>query len=379
MPFQIPKTEIPSGARQALQLPAQDLGSLSRAAIDLGAAQPPMDSASSETVAAQIERPWREILKRSIRDGGRLRQIFGLPSVDPEAERAAEESFSTLVPEPFLARIHPDNPADPILRQVLPQSEEVVAAEGFGPDPLEERIAEKALPILRKYHGRCLVLATPRCAVHCRFCFRREQQFEGALGHQHIEQAVLREIAEDRSLSEVILSGGDPLVLPDQVLARFVFGLAKIAHVRRLRIHTRIPIVLPQRITDELVLLLRGTRLVPWIVLHVNHAQEIDPEVEKAVARLVDSGVPLLSQTVLLRGINDRAEDLAELFERLVDLRVTPYYLHQLDCVSGTAHYWVPIEEGRQIVNRLRERLPAYAVPRYVQEIPGESFKRILD
>jgi KamA family protein len=176
----------------------------------------------------------------------------------------------------------------------------------------------------------------------------------------------------------VILSGGDPLCLEDGFLAELAEKLAAIPHVRRLRVHTRLPIVIPQRVTEGLIGWLRGTRLVPVLVVHVNHPAEIDGAVAAALRRLVEAGIPVLSQSVLLRGVNDRVEVLAELFERLVDLRVMPYYLHQLDRVLGAAHFEVPEQRGIALVRRLRARLPGYAVPRYVRDAPGMSHKWVL-
>jgi KamA family protein len=194
----------------------------------------------------------------------------------------------------------------------------------------------------------------------------------------HLLEDVLKQIAADPSIHEVILSGGDPLALPDAELAQIVGRLAEIPHLRRLRIHTRLPVMIPQRITDELLALLRGNRLSPIMVVQVNHPAEIDPAVAEAFGRLVDAGVPLLNQAVLLRGVNDRADVLAELCERLVDLRVMPYYLHQLDPVAGAAHFEVPIETGRALMAALRARLPGYAVPRYVRETRGGTSKEVL-
>jgi KamA family protein len=194
----------------------------------------------------------------------------------------------------------------------------------------------------------------------------------------HLLEDVLKQIAADPSIHEVILSGGDPLALPDAELAQIVGRLAEISHLRRLRIHTRLPVMIPQRITDELPALLRGNRLSPIMVVQVNHPAEIDPAVAEAFGRLVDAGVPLLNQAVLLRGVNDRADVLAELCERLVDLRVMPYYLHQLDPVAGAAHFEVPIETGRALMAALRARLPGYAVPRYVRETRGGTSKEVL-
>jgi EF-P beta-lysylation protein EpmB len=222
------------------------------------------------------------------------------------------------------------------------------------------------------------MVATPRCAVHCRFCFRRHFPFASLPKPADQWEAALEEVAHDPSIREVILSGGDPLTLEDPLLARLAARLAQIPHVERLRVHSRVPIVIPQRVTQELLTWLRATRLAPIVVVHVNHPAEIDDHVAAALARLVDGGVPVLSQSVLLREVNDRADVLARLFERLIDLRVMPYYLHQIDRVAGAAHFEVPEATGRRLVAALRDRLPGYAVPRYVRETPGESHKRVL-
>jgi KamA family protein len=185
-------------------------------------------------------------------------------------------------------------------------------------------------------------------------------------------------IASDRSIHEVILSGGDPLTLPDDVLARLAAELAQIPHLRRLRIHTRLPVMIPQRVTGEMISWMRANRLSPVVVVQVNHPAEIDPAVADAFGRLVDAGIPMLNQAVLLRDVNDRADVLAELCERLVDLRVMPYYLHQLDAVAGAAHFAVPVATGLALLAELRARLPGYAVPRYVRESRGGTSKEVL-
>ena len=185
----------------------------------------------------------------------------------------------------------------------------------------------------------------------------------------------MAQIAQDSSLHEVILSGGDPLMMVDGVLAELVERLTEIPHLRRIRVHTRLPIMIPERVTAELISWLRGSRLTPIVVVHANHPREIDGPVADALAELVDAGIPVLNQAVLLRGVNDLVEVLAELGERLVDLRVMPYYLSQLDRVQGASHFDVPVETGRAIIGKLRERLPGYAVPRYVQEVASAEYK----
>jgi EF-P beta-lysylation protein EpmB len=231
---------------------------------------------------------------------------------------------------------------------------------------------------LQKYHGRVLLVSTGACAIHCRYCFRREYPYSD--GPKSVDQwkSVVDRIAADSSIEEVILSGGDPLTLADSAVAELIEQLDRIAHLRRLRIHTRLPIVIPERVNEELLASLGRTRLTPIVVIHSNHAAEIDRNVEAALARLLGHGIPILNQTVLLAGINDDVAVLRELCARLVDLRVMPYYLHQLDRVQGAAHFEVPVERGLELIAQLRALLPGYAVPRYVQETAGQASKRVL-
>jgi EF-P beta-lysylation protein EpmB len=231
---------------------------------------------------------------------------------------------------------------------------------------------------LHKYEGRVLIVTTGACAVHCRYCFRRHFPYEQSTRTPGEWRSALARIAADTRIREVILSGGDPLMLIDASLSQLAKSVAEIPHVRRLRVHTRLPIMIPERVTDELLDWLTGTRLSPVMVIHANHAAELQGSAAAAVRRIVSAGVPTLNQAVLLRGVNDSVAVLAELSERLVDLRVMPYYLHQLDRVAGAAHFEVPVDEGLRIVEELRRRLPGYAVPRYVREVAGEPYKGAL-
>jgi EF-P beta-lysylation protein EpmB len=286
--------------------------------------------------------------------------------------------FSLLVPRTLLARIEAGNARDPLLLQVLPQAEELADVPQFQSDPLGEAAQGGCSGLLWKYPGRLLIMATGACAVHCRFCFRRHFPYPCLPPGGDRWEAALRLAASEPSLEEIILSGGDPLTLPDDQLSYLANRLAEIPHLRRLRIHSRMPIVIPQRVTDELLDWLRGSRLTTILVVQVNHPAEIDTAAAAALGRLVDAGVPVLSQAVLLRGINDDVETLARLFGRLVDLRVMPYYLHQLDRVAGAAHFEVPPQRGIALIRQLRGRLPGYAVPRYVCETPGRPSKTVL-
>lgn len=311
---------------------------------------------------------WRAALADAVRDPTLLCRLLKLPPSLAETAKLGAKGFPLLVPRPYLSRIRMGDPSDPLLLQVLPTEGELIHSSRFTTDPIGE--ASSTLPggILWKYQARVLMVTTAVCAVHCRFCFRRHFPFE-ASGRDglHWEMA-LAKIASEESVSEVILSGGDPLCLDDEVLAGLVGRLDGIPHLLRLRVHTRQPVLIPQRVTDALLTTFRGSRLTSILVLHVNHPAEIDRAVEEAIGRLVDAGVPVLQQAVLLRGVNDGVDVLTELYQRLVDLRVMPYYLHQLDRVAGAAHFEVAPEEGVRLIGELRRRLPGYAVPRYVRE-----------
>ncbi len=321
---------------------------------------------------------WRESLKRAIRSEAQLLEELELPAELLGPAKLASSSFPLFVPREYVARIKKGDPHDPLLLQVLPLGAELESPAGFITDPVGDLAAEKTAGLLKKYDRRALLITTGACAVHCRYCFRRHFPYsEGPRSVEEWEPA-LDIIRGDESLDEVILSGGDPLTLVDDHLAELAQRLAVIPHLKRLRVHTRLPIMIPQRVNQELLSWLCGTRLAPIMVVHANHAQEIDNAVAKSLARLVDAGIPVLNQSVLLRGINDTAAALMDLSRRLVDLRVMPYYLHQLDRVQGAAHFEVPVCQGLELVEEMRQHLPGYAVPRYVQEVAGDLHKRVL-
>jgi EF-P beta-lysylation protein EpmB len=274
--------------------------------------------------------------------------------------------------------MRPGDPADPLLRQVLPIGEELHEAPEFLTDPVNDGAARIAPGLLHKYAGRALMIATGTCAVHCRYCFRRHYPYGEEPRRLDDWQAAFESLRADDSIHEVLLSGGDPLVLSDGRLAALFDELAAIPHLRRVRIHSRLPIVLPDRVTGSLLDVLRGTRLQPVMVVHANHPQEIQDDCAESLRRLVAGGVPTLNQAVLLRGVNDDVESLAGLCESLIDLGVIPYYLHQLDRVQGAAHFEVAEDRGRELIEALHARLPGYAVPRYVREEPGAVGKTPL-
>jgi EF-P beta-lysylation protein EpmB len=323
-------------------------------------------------------RAWQRALREAVRDPLELCRLLQLPAeYEPAAVRAAR-LFGCFVPRGYLGRMRLADPFDPLLRQVLPLADEELAVQGFTTDPVDEAAAARSPGLLQKYAGRVLMVTTGACAVHCRYCFRRHFPYGEAPKSLRDWQPAIEEISADDSLREVILSGGDPLTLVDKWLAALAEELSRIGHLKRLRIHTRLPIVIPERVCGDLLDWLTGTRLAPLVVVHANHPAEIDDAVAAALSRLVDAGVPVLNQAVLLRGVNDSVDVLADLCERLVDLRVMPYYLHQFDRVAGAAHFEVPEAEGLRMMAELRARLPGYAVPRYVREIPGETAKTVI-
>ncbi len=330
---------------------------------------------SLPALAVAAGEDWRTILSRAIRDPLELCRRLGLPSeLAAEAARSTG-AFRVLVPQPYLARIRPGDPHDPLLAQVLPRGAEMTDAPRFVHDPLQEAGTVRAPGLLGKYKGRLLIVASGVCAVHCRFCFRRHFPYVQALSG-HAWSGVFRQIAAETSIEEVILSGGDPLTTGDRRLAEIAGQLAEIPHLRRLRVHTRLPIVIPQRVNDDLLAWLRGTRLATFMVVHCNHPAEIDAGVATALGRLVNAGVPVLNQAVLMRGINDDLDVLAELFGRLVDLRVMPYYLHQLDRVAGAAHFEVPEERGRELIRQLRTGSPVMPCRATSATRRGRSIRR---
>lgn len=319
---------------------------------------------------------WHRALAEAIRDPDELVDLLRLPDECREPARRAAKLFPLLVPRSFLDRIRPGDPADPLLLQVLPLGAEEQEVAGFINDPVGDDGARRAPGLLQKYTGRALMIATGACAVHCRYCFRRHYPYGDEPRRLDDWEPALAAIEADTTLHEVILSGGDPLMLTDARLETLIARIGSIPHVTRLRVHTRLPIVLPERVTETLLELLTSAEPTPIVVVHANHPQELTDTCPAALRRLIQAGIPVLNQAVLLRGINDSADVLAELCERLVDLGVMPYYLHQLDRVNGAAHFEVPDSTGLDLIDELRRRLPGYAVPRYVREVAGDESKR---
>lgn len=320
---------------------------------------------------------WRQSLRDAVTDPRELLALVGLPQL---ADRlpADDAGFALKVPRGFIARMRPGDPRDPLLLQVLPQLCELDEVPGFSDDAVGDLESVAGHGVLHKYAGRALLIAAGSCAVNCRYCFRRHFPYAEELAAAHAWRKALACLAADPSIREVILSGGDPLVLSTQKLTDFTFCLRDLPQIIRLRIHSRLPVVLPERIDGAFVEWLAGLSMQRVVVLHANHPNELDANVGAACSRLREAGVTLLNQSVLLRGVNDDATVLSELSERLFAFGVLPYYLHQLDRVRGTAHFEVPDEQARTLSEALRARLPGYLVPRLVREVPGEWSKRPL-
>lgn len=323
-------------------------------------------------------RGWQQAWRESVRDPRELLRLVGLEHEAAAVPAAAVEAFALRVPRGFIDRMRPGDPDDPLLRQVLPRAEELRRVPGFGVDAVGDAAARVARGVLHKYEGRALLVATGSCAVNCRYCFRRHFPYGEESAAAGGWGAALEAIAADPGITEVILSGGDPLSLATHKLAELTGALAAIPHVRRLRIHTRLPVVLPERVDAAL---LDWLRALPWpvaVVVHANHANEFDARVDAAMADLRSAGATLLNQAVLLAGVNDAVDALADLCERGYAAGVLPYYLHQLDRVDGTAHFEVPDGRARALHAALVARLPGYLVPRLVREVPGDTSKRAL-
>lgn len=318
---------------------------------------------------------WQRLQAEALRGVDDLLAYLDLDPASVPVSRRAHDEFSVRVPRPYLELIEKGNPRDPLLLQVLPVMAEEEDVAGFTIDPVGDRAMESAPGVIRKYAGRALLVTAGACPIHCRYCFRRHFPYSHALGGEARVRAAMAYIEAHAEIEEVILSGGDPLSLPDGRLAALCQALERIPHVRRLRIHTRMPAVLPQRITRRLVETLAASRLQPVLVLHVNHPREVSEGLSAALRPLVQRGVTLLNQSVLLRGVNDSVETLEALSDTLFSARVLPYYLHLLDPVKGAAHFEVAEAAARRLHRALYGRLPGYLVPRLVREVPGAPSK----
>ena len=321
---------------------------------------------------------WQHALREAYTRPGELLQFLEIDPCLPVLDYEQVKDFPLRVPRGFAQRMRKGDPGDPLFRQVWPDPAEGVPVVGFGLDAVGDMNRLRDGGVIHKYRGRVLVVATGACAVHCRYCFRRHFPYGEHLAARDHWQEALATIAADDSIREVILSGGDPLSLSDDKLAEFAAALDRIPHVRRLRLHTRQPIVLPERIDERLLAWLGRGRLIKVIVLHANHANELDDTVATALQPLRALGIPLLNQSVLLRNINDDVDTLARLSERLSECGILPYYVHLLDRVQGAAHFEVDESTARGIMRGLASQLPGYLVPRLVREEAGTTSKTTI-
>lgn len=316
---------------------------------------------------------WRQELRQAFR---RADLLLGHLKLEPSAlPHLSDPAFPILAPRPFVSRMRKGDPADPLLRQVLPDPSELESVPGFTDDPVGDRASRVERGLLHKYRGRLLLISTGACAIHCRYCFR--QAYPYAQDHFHPTRIgqLLDYLDQNEDIEEIILSGGDPLMLDSHRLAELTNALLGREQIQRLRLHTRLPVVLPARIDTELLDWVAG---LPWnvvVVIHANHGREFDPQVDAALAGLRQAGVTLFNQAVLLAGVNDRAEDLANLMRRGFEAGVIPYYLHLLDRVSGAARFEQTADRALALVEQLRVELPGYLVPRLVREQAGAPYK----
>lgn len=325
--------------------------------------------------AARQPARWQALWREALRDPVELLEGLGLAALAARVSSTAQAQFPLRVPRGYVARMRRGDATDPLLRQVLPIEDEDRVVPGFSLDAVGDGAAKGGTGVLHKYEGRALLVATGSCAIHCRYCFRRHFPYAEETAAAAGWASALDYLRADPSVHEVILSGGDPLSLSTAKLAELTDVLRTLPQVTRLRIHTRLPIVLPERIDAEF---LDWIGALPWpvvMVVHANHANEIDAGVREACAALRDRGVHLLNQAVLMRGVNDAADALVDLAEALFAAGVLPYYLHLLDRVQGTAHFEVPEAEALALRDAIHARLPGYLVPRLVREIAGEPGK----
>lgn len=332
---------------------------------------PPIAEPSPETLTLPS---WQRALQTAVREPAELLRLLDL---SPAALGApAGVAFPLLVPRSFVARMRKGDANDPLLKQVWPHAAELVPAEGFTADPVQEQSLANG-GVIRKYPGRVLLIASGACPLHCRYCFRRDFPYSAQLATRADWSAALAELRTAPDAREAILSGGDPLSLSNRRLGDLIARLADTS-VTTVRIHTRFPIAIPERIDAGLLRVLRGTKLKTVLVVHSNHANELDAAVERGLAALRPELTALLNQAVLLRGVNDDAGVLANLSERLFACGALPYYLHLLDRVAGAAHFDVDEATAKTLVAALRARLPGYLVPRLVREVPGRLSKTLV-
>ncbi len=336
----------------------------------------PQDKDDSQELANAA---WKSALATAVRDPRELLALLNLNEKKYLDKISVNEKFKLLVPLSYVAKMKKSDWHDPLLRQVLPLKDEAIKAFGFLSDPVGDLNAEVSSGVLQKYHGRVLLITTGACAVHCRYCFRRHFPYANSVPDKAQWQQTLASIKSDKTVTEVILSGGDPLMLSDERLRSMCQDLATIPHITTLRFHTRVPLFLPERVTAYFIQWLSELKVKVVMVLHANHANELDSEFASIMRKFSQCGVVLLNQSVLLKNINDDADNLVLLSQRLFECGILPYYLHQLDKVQGAAHFEVSNDKVQRLQQQLRERLPGYLVPRFVKEVSGKRYKQPLE
>lgn len=319
---------------------------------------------------------WQKILAQGFTSTHELLHFLELPT--EQGSKVAQKQFATRVPLHFAKRMQKGNPHDPLLLQVLAIDAELEVKDSFTSDPLAELKSNPVKGLIHKYHGRVLLTLTGACAVNCRYCFRRHFPYQDNNPGREGWRDSIDYIAKDHTITEVILSGGDPLLASDLVLQEVIQQLENIPHLHTLRIHTRIPVVLPERIDASLLAILSATKLNKVIVLHCNHPQELDDSVKIACNHLREANCHLLNQSVLLAGVNNNAPVLASLSQALFAYGVMPYYLHLLDKVNGAAHFDMPLVQAQAIYKQLQGLVPGYLLPRLAREEPGKLSKTLL-
>lgn len=332
----------------------------------------------SEQTETWHSQPWQSQVMDSVRDADELCRLLELSPEQLNLSNQAAKKFPVTVPRAFIDLIETGNPQDPLLLQVLNQSKEDISVEGFTADPIDEVNYNVAPGLIHKYQSRALMIVSGKCAINCRYCFRRSFPYaENNPGRTQWQQA-FNYIENNKNLTEIIFSGGDPLSAPDRHLNWLAEQLSNIKHVKRLRIHSRLPVVIPARICDELIHWLESTRLKIQLVLHINHPNEISAQLTQALNRLRPLGIHTLNQSVLLKSINDNVDTLQTLQEKAFEAGILPYYLHLMDPVEGASHFDVSEQNAKTLINQLRARLPGYLMPRLVADLPGKSSKTIL-
>ncbi|MCL4140286.1 UNVERIFIED_CONTAM: hypothetical protein GTU68_011561 [Idotea baltica] len=331
-----------------------------------------------QTPSVLPNQDWQTALANAIKDPKELLAQLGLTDRLATIDNAVLKQFPLRVPQSYINKMRHGDVFDPLLRQVFPLIDEGIVDNNFVTDPVGDQQAITSPGLLQKYQGRALLLTTGACAIHCRYCFRRHFPYSDSNPLASQWQQTLATLAQDKSINEVILSGGDPLALSDSKLAKMVAELELIPHLKRLRIHTRLPVVLPERINSALLAWISQTRFKVVMVIHTNHSHELAQDEGIALEALSDAKVQLLNQAVLLKGINDSVSALSMLSESLIEFGVLPYYLHLLDPVAGAGHFNVPESVGIQLITELRSQLSGYLVPRLVREQQGKNSKTII-